>query len=355
MPRLPEELAYLNRELRRVLRRKDVLGIVLEANGGGFLDGNCGTLAMALQRTLFPAGVLAGTFFQPSRGGELLDHVVLRVGPDWYADGDGIQSGADLAAKMAKTYRRQGVAVRDISVDDLRQAAESDMGFDECRPDLVKRLAAKLAQHFKGSYRTANPAPALAGKARMRCAVKKNNPPLMPGHFDWYKGWLIAVDDDLDGDGDRAQIQILQREGGRKIEVGRIALSKSNTVPGSWMVYESSVQPAYAGRGLGQALYLLALRLLGPVHPDWEQAVSPSAMRVWHTLKKRGLIAGQAFPGFRHAKIRLDTDFDDDDHVQVTAPAYFIDTVFPRHGWRGVLDQVYTLKDPSSVPLVKAR
>lgn len=330
MPRLPEELAYLNRELRRVLRRKDVLGIVLEANGGGFLDGNCGTLAMALQRTLFPDATWAGTFYRGR-----LDHMVLRIGPDWYVDVDGVQSGKQLLRKMAEVEKRPGSTLRDITREDLGHAITEPIGFDQCRPDLVRQLANKLSGYFRGQYRTANPAPAL------------------PGTAGWDPSWAIGVDDDS------PNLRTIHVFAGKR-EIGELTLTPSVHVPRAWRVAHAEVRDGYDGRGLGQAMYLVALKLLVRVHPDWEHSVSPSALRVWQALIRRGLVAGRRPKVFK--PLRVLPDPESRRYRLLVFPSNWrgfyqagpVDISMP-DGWRGVLDQVYTLRDPSSVPLVKAR
>lgn len=330
MPRLPEELAYLNRELRRVLRRKDVLGIVLDANGGGFLDGNCGTLAMALQRTLFPDATWAGTFYRGR-----LDHMVLRIGPDWYVDADGVQSGKQLLRKMVEIEKRPGSTLRDITREDLGRAITEPIGFDQCRPYLVRQLANKLSGYFRGQYRTANPAPAL------------------PGTAGWDPSWVIGVDDSSPN---TRTIHIL--EGDR--EIGELTLTPSVHVPGAWRIAHALVRRGAERRGLGQAMYLVALRLLGRVHPDWEHSVSPSALRVWQALIRRDLVTGTRPKVFR--PLRVVRNAESRGHWDLVFPGDWLGysqggatvILFP-DGWRGVLDQVYTLRDPSSVPLVKAR
>lgn len=180
---------------------------------------------------------------------------------------------------------------------------------------------------------------------------RRRNPPLLPDDPGWPSGWRIILDDQTDKE--HRWVVILQE--GKMI--GRLGLAPSNIADGAWGVFDASIEPGYEGRGLGQALYLVAMRLLGRVHPDWEQAVSFSAMRVWKTLRDRGLIVGEKFPGFekKHgARISRNTEFDDGDHVNVENGRYYIDAVFPK-GWKGVLDQVYRLKDPASVPLVEIR
>lgn len=193
-----------------------------------------------------------------------------------------------------------------------------------------------------------------AGRWLPLVAARRSNPaPALPGTAGWDPSWVIGVDDSSPN---TRTIHIL--EGDR--EIGELTLTPSVHVPGAWRIAHALVRRGAERRGLGQAMYLVALRLLGRVHPDWEHSVSPSALRVWQALIRRDLVTGTRPKVFR--PLRVVRNAESRGHWDLVFPGDWLGysqggatvVLFP-DGWRGVLDQVYTLRDPSSVPLVKAR
>lgn len=173
---------------------------------------------------------------------------------------------------------------------------------------------------------------------------RTKNPPMLPADPRWGQSWQIRVDNSS------TDVPVIEIHDANTAEqVGEVVLAKSNFGSKLWRVSNINVKPTYAGKGVGQALYLIAMKLYGRVHPDWEESVSPAALRAWKALKSSGLIVGSTHPAFRSAKA-ISVDNGRDFHVQFTQRFGGHSVLFPA-GWRGVLDQVWRLRDPDLVSL----
>jgi predicted GNAT family N-acyltransferase len=222
-------------------------------------------------------------------------------------------------------------------------------------PDASARTLQWLAttKHDAEEYGPASPVEVPAGSLvvaedpfgglLVSLAGRTHNPPLFPGAAGWDPAWTVVVDDDSP----RLRRIFVVRGGHVSADniVAHMLLSKSKQARGAWRVNRVWIEREHQRKGLAQMLYLLAMKMLGRIHPDWEVAVSPAALRVWQALIQHGLVKSWPTTYFHGAHIK---GLDQTDDGIITAEGLRV--VFPK-GWRGILDRVYELEDPSSVPL----
>ncbi len=171
-------------------------------------------------------------------------------------------------------------------------------------------------------------------------------PPLFPDNPAWPPQLHVEVNFEPPSVTIIKQHRLGRREVGSVEMTGPFEFPMLGDVRG---VLESDLHEDYQDRGIGKAMYLIAMREFGPLHPDWTGEVSPEAVRVWRGL--RGL------PTVEHiaaeevgVKIRWVRSFQGNHIMHITLPR--ADPRFVRSGfatwpphWRGVLDQVYWIED----------
>ncbi len=114
-------------------------------------------------------------------------------------------------------------------------------------------------------------------------------------------------------------------------------------------VKQSELDESYRNRGLGTAMYVIAMQELGPLHPDWGgglgAGVSLDAFRVWRSLQRLPYIKYMPVEDLdiRVKWLRKEMN----KHLlKILLPSGESTLVFWPDGWRGVLDQVYWFEGP---------
>jgi GNAT superfamily N-acetyltransferase len=172
--------------------------------------------------------------------------------------------------------------------------------------------------------------------------ARTHNPPLLPSSPQWDPTWVIGFGSYSPSD---REIIIFDKNVRR---IGHLTLLKSRFERGAWRVGSIRVKDEHRGKGMGQALYLIALKLLGRIHPDWENSVDITALRAWQALQSRYLVRQKLGAPFLHG-VEAKREGSGACHVHLT-PEHWV--AFPP-GWEGVLDQVYELTNPESVELAE--
>ena len=109
-------------------------------------------------------------------------------------------------------------------------------------------------------------------------------------------------------------------------------------------VKQSELDETYRNRGLGTAMYVIAMQELGPLHPDWGgelgAGVSRDAFRVWRSLQRLPYIKYMPVEnlGIRIKWLRKEMEY----HlIKLLLPTGESTLVLWPDGWEGVLDQIY--------------
>ena len=171
-------------------------------------------------------------------------------------------------------------------------------------------------------------------------------PPLFPSNPTWPEGLRIEVDHY------GLQVELFQY---RK-KVGEVFLGPPIEFPMLGevsQILESELIKKYQNRGIGKALYLVAMQEFGPIHPDWTGEVSPAAWRLWKSLQRLPFVdfisaeeVGVDFQFMRPTGRVYDLYRvlwpNPVPHAEFNTKTY---VEWPKN-WRGVLDQVYWLEEP---------